>query len=103
MSAKNFPNFSQLQVIVDAIVRKINNSLANELTIDQMLDLLNRAIDSDGVAYPRYEIEYNDPAPGADIIYKESVSDDGEIVYSDPTAVEPEPESGSGEEVTQEP
>ena len=103
MSAKNFPSYAQLQVIVDALVNKINNSLSNELTADQMLDLLNRAIDSDGVVYPRYEIEYNDPAPGADIIYKESADDDGEIVYSDPTAVEPEPESGSGDDVQGEP
>lgn len=101
MSKKNFPSYSQLQVIIDAIVRKINNSLANELDIEQMNELLNRAIDSDGTAYPKYVIEYNVPTPGANIIYKESADDDGEIVYTDPTAVEPE--SGSNEVQSQNP
>lgn len=96
---KNFPSYSQLQVIIDAIVRKINNSLSNELTIEQMNDLLNKAIDSDGTAYPKYEIEYT--SPGANIIYKESAEDDGEIVYTDHTAVEPE--SGSSEVQNQNP
>lgn len=100
MSKKNFPSYSQLQVIIDAIVRKINNSLANELDIEQMKELLNRAIDSDGTAYPKYEIEYTVPTPGANIIYKES-ADDGETVYTDPTAVEPE--SGSSEVQNQDP
>lgn len=91
MSTKNFPSYSQLQVIVDAIVRKINNSLSNELTIEQMNDLLNRAIDSDGTVYPKYEIEGE--GDSANIVYYESAEDDGEIVYPAPE----EPESGSNE------
>ena len=91
MSTKNFPSYSQLQVIVDAIVRKINNSLSNELTIEQMNDLLNRAIDSDGEAYPKYVIEGE--GDSANIVYYESTGDEGEIVY--PTAEEPD--SGSNE------
>lgn len=91
MSKKNFPSYSQLQVIVDAIVRKINNSLANELEIEQMNDLLNRAIDPDGEAYPKYVIEGE--GDSANIVYYESAGVDGEIVYPAPE----EPESGSNE------
>ena len=97
MSMKNFPSYSQLQVIIDAIVRKINNSLANELDIEQMNELLNRAIDSDGTAYPKYVIEGE--GDSANIVYYESSEIEGKIVY--PTAVEPE--SGSSEVQNQNP
>lgn len=97
MSKKNFPSYSQLQVIIDAIVRKINSSLSNELTVEQMNDLLNKAIDSDGTAYPKYEIEGE--GDSANIMYYESSEDDGEIVYPAPE----EPESGSSEVQNQDP